>query len=102
MNCPPLGLDRSGREQRPRRLVHKWHEFVRKSGHRTPDANATDVWTSTDTAHPAAFPYITLDDGSPASKLDNAERRTIFLCELCLLVVASAVTPFMDRAAKQP
>src|SRR4051794_28966443 len=51
-------LDERRRERRARRLVHERHELVGEPRHGAADANAADVGTAADAAHPAALGHV--------------------------------------------
>src|ERR1700686_3375749 len=74
MDGSAISHHRIRREQRTRRLIHEGHKFVRKTRHRTSDANTTHVRTTANSRHPPALPHITLDHGAPAAQLHNAQR----------------------------
>src|SRR5271163_210112 len=102
MNRAPVGHHRSGREQRTGRLIHEWHELVRKARHGASDANPADVWTTADSAHPAAFANVALHHRSPATEFHDARGRTIFFGELRLLVISAAIASFVHRRSEKP
>ena len=97
-----VGHDGLRRQQRARRLIHERHELVGKARHRAADADAADVRAAADARHPAALADVALHDRAPASQLDDAERRAVFVGELRLLVVAAAVAAFVHRLPEQP
>src|ERR1700734_1113998 len=98
--------DRAGRGTYGRRnlpagrLIHEGHELVREARHRATDANSADVWATADSAHPAAFGDVALDDGAPTSELDQTGRRVVLGCKLSLLVVSGAVASFVHGVAE--
>src|SRR5580704_18942857 len=96
MNRPAVGHYRAGRKQRTRGLVHERHELVRKTRHRAPDADTPDIWASANSVHPSTLSDVALHHGAPASQLHNAGGRSIFIGELGLLVVSSAVASLVN------
>ncbi len=102
MNGASVSLHCGRRQKRTRRLIHKRHELVRKAWHRTTDADAANVGTSANPAHPSTLSNIALNHWTPASQLHNAKRRPVLLRKLRLLVEAAAVTTFMHGIAKKP
>src|SRR5215469_11105519 len=91
-----------GRNHRARRRIHERHEFVRKPGHGTSDANAAHVWAASNSIHPTAFANVAVHYWSPAAQFHDALRRTVNVGKVPLLVVAAAVASFVNRFAKQP
>jgi hypothetical protein len=61
----------------PQGLIHKGHELVGKFGHSTRSADASDIGTTADAAHPAAFSDIAIDQGAPAADFDQTLWRSI-------------------------
>src|ERR1700735_4650441 len=100
MNRPPVGRHRSGRKQRAGRLVHERHELVRKARHGASDANPADVWTTANSAHPAALADVALHHRSPATKFHYAGGRAIFFGELRLFVIPPAIASFVNCRSK--
>jgi hypothetical protein len=90
----------AGRKQGTRRLVHEWHKFVWKTGHRATDTDPANIGAPTYTGHPATFADITLDNRSPTAQFDDALNIAVLGGEFGLLVVAATITPFMDGLTK--
>src|ERR1700742_1208122 len=88
---PTIGLHCCRGQKRARRLVHEWHEFVGKAGHRASDADAPHIWTTTDTGHPSAFTHVALHHRPPASQLYDAQWRSVLLSKLTLLILAATI-----------
>src|ERR1700752_1517886 len=86
----------------PRRLVHKWHELVRKSGHRAADANAADVRTATESCHPPTLRNVAIDNRSPAAEFDQASRRAVLARKFALFVITAAIASFVNSLSEQP
>src|SRR5579862_1267744 len=89
-------------EARTRRLVHKRHELVRESWHGASDADAADIGTAANTAHPTALGHVAIHHRAPAADFHQALGRAVFECKISLLVISGAVATFMNRLAKQP
>src|SRR5271156_1403997 len=102
MNRASISLNRSGRQKRTRRLIHKRHDLVGKAGHGTSDTDAADIGTAANPAHPTTLSNVALNHRPPASQLHDAQRRSVFIGKLRLLVEAAAITTFVHRVAKKP
>ena len=102
MNGTPVSLDCGGRQERTGWLVHERHELVGETRHGASNTDSPNVWTTANSAHPSSFAHIALDNRPPATQLHDAQRRTVFLAELSLLIEATAIAPFMDRIAEKP
>src|SRR5262250_364845 len=102
MNRPAVGHYCIRRQQRARGLVHKWHEFVGKAGHRTADTDAANIGTSSNATHPSPFAHIALHHRTPTAELHNAEWRTILFSELPLFVISAPVASLVHCRSKQP
>ena len=100
MNRAAVCLHGGRGEQRTGRLIHEWHELVGKARHRASDADAAHVGAAANAAHPTALANIALHHRSPTSEFHDAERGTVLLGELCLLVVSAAITTLMNRVAE--
>src|SRR5205823_7420841 len=92
----------SCRELRTRWLIHKRHEFVRKSRHRAANADAAHIGTASNTVHPASLGNVAVHYWSPAAQLYEALRRAVLRGEHGLLVVAATITAFVDGFAEEP
>src|SRR5262252_9823897 len=90
---------RGRRHSAPRRFVHEGHELVGKAGHGAADADAADVGTAADAGHPPALGDVAHDHRTPASELDDALGRAVFVGEIPLLVITGAVASLVDRLA---
>src|SRR5580700_3254365 len=102
MNRASISLNRSGRQKRTGRLIHKGHELIGKTGHGTSDTDAADIGTAANPAHPAALADVALHHRPPASQFHNAKRRSVFFGKLRLLVKAAAVTTLVHGVAEKP
>src|SRR5271155_5486129 len=60
VNRPPISLHRGRRQKRTRRLIHKRHELIREARHGAPNADAADIRTSANPAHPAPLSHVAL------------------------------------------
>src|ERR1700722_19631580 len=98
----PVRANKCRREPGSRRLVHEWHEFIRKTRHRAADTNASDVRTAADTCHPAAFGNITINHRSPAAYFYQAFGGIIVFGKIALFVVGGTIAPIMDSGSKKP
>src|ERR1051326_4418685 len=85
-----------------RRLVHERHEFVRKAGHGTCDANAADIRTATDPVHPTALGHVAIHYRSPTADLHQTFGRAVLVREIALLVIRPAVAALVNGLAEQP
>src|ERR1700689_640495 len=92
-----IGGDCARGKQGARRLVHEGHEFIGKAGHGAADTDATDIGAPAYARHPTAFAHVALNNGSPAPQLHNALNVAVLSGEISLFIVATTVTPFMDR-----
>src|SRR5258708_11604191 len=70
-NHAAVTADERGGEHTSGRLVHERHELIGKARHGAPDADAADVGTATDAAHPAALRDVAVYDRAPAAELDE-------------------------------
>ncbi len=61
-----------------------------------------DVGAPTDPTHPASLADVAIHDRSPTSQLHDASRGTVFIGELSLLVIASAIASFVNRRSEKP
>src|SRR6185312_1957403 len=86
---------RARRQFRAWRFVHKRHELVWESWHRAADANAADIRAAANASHPTPLRYVAVDHWPPAADFDQALRRTVFMREIALLVITSAIASFM-------
>src|SRR5262249_28791363 len=77
-----IGTTHHAGECRAGGFVHERHEFVGKSRHGASDANATNVWTSSNSVHPPALGDIAVHHRPPATNLDEAFRRAVFMGEI--------------------
>src|SRR6202030_2473613 len=78
VNGASISLNRSRRQKRTRWLIHKRHKLVGKARHRTPDADAADVGTSANAAHPSTLAHVALNHRPPTPQLHNAKWRSVF------------------------
>ena len=101
-NEPAVNPAGKRRNRRPGRLVHERHEFVGESRHGAANANPAHVRTAADTVHPSALGDVAIHHRPPTPDLDQALGRTIFPRKIALLIIACAVTSFVDRFAKKP
>src|SRR5580704_1022759 len=101
MNRPPVCHHGARREQRARRLAHERHELVRKTRHRTADADASHVRTTADSTHPSTLAHVALHHRPPTAEFYDALARSVFVAEFRLLVVTAAVAALMDRLAEK-
>src|SRR3984957_14825093 len=97
MDRSAVGHHRFRRKQRSRRLIHERHELIRKSRHRTADANTADIGAASDSRHPAPLAHIALDHRTPAPQFYDAGPSPVLLRKLCLLVVSASIAALMHR-----
>jgi len=102
MNGPPIGLDGGGRQEGARWLIHERHKLVGKSRHGAADADASDIGAAAKPRHPTPLAHVALHHWPPASQLYYAQRRPILFGKLRLLIVAAAITAFVDGAPEEP
>src|SRR5437899_2401686 len=68
-NQAPIPSADARRYLASRGFIHKRHELIREAGHRAADTNPTDIRTTPNSSHPAAFGHIALHDRSPQPSL---------------------------------
>src|SRR5579872_1672351 len=101
-DCLAVHTDAAGRNSRPWRFIHEWHELVGEAGHSASDADAAYVGATANSSHPSTFGDIAVHYGSPASEFHNALRRTVHLSEIALLVVTGSVTTVVHGGTEEP
>src|SRR5262245_40944858 len=97
--------DRSSRERRDRRagrrLVERT-ELVREAGHRAADADAAGAHAPAHVVDGAPHDDVAIDDGTPASDLNETLGIAVVLGEHAFLVESRPGAAMVDRVAKQP
>src|ERR1700677_3093697 len=102
VNCFSVRGHRARRKQGAGWLGHKRHKFIREARHGAADTDPSNIGTTADACHPTTFADVALDDRPPAPQLYDALNIAVLCRKLSLLVVASAVTTFMQRLTEKP
>src|SRR5262249_52888687 len=84
-----------------RRLV-EGAELVREAGHRAADADTAGAHAAAHVVDRTPNDDVAVDDGTPASDLDETLRIAVVLGEYPLLVKSRSRAAVVDRLAKQP
>ena len=100
--CLAIRTDQGGGKAGARRFIHKRHELVGEAGHGAADADASNVGTTANPAHPAALGHVAIHDRTPAAEFHEAAGGAILLREVSLFVVTTAVAAFVNRFPEEP